>query len=69
MNLRTKPESFARTAGPIAVPDQPFQVLKMLAERPGEVVTREELQHRIWPDTFVDFDQSLNRAINRLREL
>ena len=53
----------------IALPDQPFQVLAMLAERPGEIVTREELHHRIWPDTFVDFDQSLNRAVNRLREV
>src|SRR5512133_1780520 len=49
--------------------DQPLQVLQALLERPGEVVTREELQHRIWPDgTFVDFDQSLNRAVNKVRE-
>src|SRR5262249_34966990 len=49
--------------------DQPFRVLQALVERPGEVVTREELQRRIWGgDTFVDFDQSLNRAVNKLRE-
>ncbi len=48
---------------------QPFQVLALLLERPGEVVTREELQHRIWPaDTFVDFDHGLNKAINKIRE-
>jgi DNA-binding winged helix-turn-helix (wHTH) protein/Tol biopolymer transport system component len=48
--------------------EQPFRVLAMLAERPGEIVTREQLQQRIWHDTFVDFDQSLNKAVNRLRE-
>jgi len=48
---------------------QPFQVLAMLLEHPGEVVTREELQKKLWPaDTFVDFDQGLNKAINKLRE-
>ena len=49
--------------------DQPFQVLTVLLQRPGEVVTREELRSQIWPqDTFVDFDNSLNTAINKLRE-
>src|SRR5213080_3228334 len=49
--------------------EQPFQVLKALLERPGEVVTREELRSQNWPaDTFVDFDNSLNTAINKLRE-
>jgi TolB-like protein/DNA-binding winged helix-turn-helix (wHTH) protein len=48
---------------------QPFQILGMLIERPGEVVTREELRQALWPsDTFVDFDHGLNNAINRLRE-
>lgn len=48
---------------------QPFQVLTFLLERAGEVVTREELQQRLWPsDTFVDFDHSLNTAINKVRE-
>jgi len=47
---------------------QPFQVLAILLECPGEVVTREELQKRLWPaDTFVDFDHSLNTAIKKLR--
>jgi TolB-like protein/DNA-binding winged helix-turn-helix (wHTH) protein/Tfp pilus assembly protein PilF len=53
----------------IKLQQQPFQILAMLLECPGEVVTREEVQKRLWPtDTFVDFDRGLNRATNRLRE-
>lgn len=48
---------------------QPFQVLAILLERPGELVTREELQKRLWPDTFVDVDHNLNTAINKIREV
>lgn len=49
--------------------EQPFQVLALLLERAGQVVTREELQQKLWPsDTFVDFDHSLNTAINKVRE-
>jgi Tol biopolymer transport system component len=49
--------------------EQPFQVLAALLERPGEVVTREELRSRLWPaDSFVDFDHGLNAAIKRLRD-
>jgi len=49
--------------------DQPFQVLAVLLERPGDVVTREELHQRLWPsDTFVDFDTGLNSAIKKLRD-
>jgi len=48
---------------------QPFQVLTILLERPGEVITREELQKRLWPDTFVDVDHNLNTAINKIREV
>jgi len=48
---------------------QPFQVLTMLVERPGQVVTREELRNSLWShDTYVDFDHSLNISINKLRE-
>jgi DNA-binding winged helix-turn-helix (wHTH) protein len=48
---------------------QPFQVLALLVERAGDVVTREELRQKLWPsDTFVDFDHSLNTAINKVRE-
>jgi DNA-binding winged helix-turn-helix (wHTH) protein/tetratricopeptide (TPR) repeat protein len=54
----------------LKVHDQPFQVLAMLAARPGEVVTREELQQKLWPTgTFVDFENSLNSAVNRLRDV
>jgi len=53
----------------IRLPDQSFQILAMLANRPGEVVTREQLQLALWPNgTFVDFDHSLNTAIGRLRD-
>ena len=54
----------------LRIQEQPFQVLSMLLERPGEVVLREELRQRLWPaDTFVDFDHSLNTAVNKLRDL
>ena len=53
----------------VKLQEQPFQVLTMLLERPGEVISREEMQRRLWPaDTFVDFDHSLNAAIKRLRD-
>ncbi len=49
---------------------QPFEVLVALLERPNEVVTRDELRERLWPqDTFVDFDHSLNTAINKVRDV
>jgi cholera toxin transcriptional activator len=49
--------------------EQPFQVLALLLERAGDVVPREELRQKLWPaDTFVDFDHSLNTAVNKLRE-
>ena len=53
----------------VRVQDQPFQVLTALLERPGQVITRDELRRKIWSTgTFVDFDQGLNKAMNRLRE-
>jgi DNA-binding winged helix-turn-helix (wHTH) protein len=53
----------------IKLQEQPFHVLTVLLQRPGEVLTREELRNQNWPaDTFVDFDNSLNTAINKLRE-
>src|ERR1700743_1991101 len=53
----------------IRLQEQPFQVLTVLLERPGEVVSREDLRQKLWPaDTFVDFDHSLNTAVNKLRE-
>ena len=47
--------------------EKPFQILEMLLERPGELVMRQELRTRLWPDTYVGFDRSLNTAINTLR--
>jgi TolB-like protein/DNA-binding winged helix-turn-helix (wHTH) protein/Flp pilus assembly protein TadD len=53
----------------IRIQEQPFQVLALMLEHPGEVVTREELQKKLWPaDTFVDFDHGLNKAISKIRE-
>src|SRR5262245_6753325 len=53
----------------VRVPDQSILVLRTLLERPGELVSRDELRERLWPpDTFVDFDTGLNAAVHRLRE-
>jgi TolB-like protein/DNA-binding winged helix-turn-helix (wHTH) protein/Tfp pilus assembly protein PilF len=53
----------------VRLQDQPFQILVMLVERPGELIARQEIHQKLWPaDTFVDFDHGLNNAINRLRE-
>src|SRR5690348_4278261 len=57
-----------RAGQKIALPPKAFEVLKALLERPGEVITREELRARLWPaDTFVEFDDSLNHAVKKLR--
>src|SRR6059036_212265 len=52
----------------IRLQEQPFQVLAMLLEKPGELVTREELREKLWGQTVVDFDHGLNKAINKIRE-
>ena len=53
----------------INLPQQPFHVLRLLLQRPGELVTREELRSAVWPaDTFVDFDTGLNKSIKKLRD-
>jgi DNA-binding winged helix-turn-helix (wHTH) protein len=53
----------------VKLQDQPFQILQVLLERPGEIVTREDLQTRIWgADTFVDFEKGLYNAVKKLRE-
>src|SRR6202034_4380759 len=52
----------------LSLQEQPFQLLAMLLERPGELVTREEVQHRLWPQTIVDFDHGLNKAISKIRD-
>ncbi len=53
----------------IKLQEQPFQALALLLDRPREVISREEFQKRLWPDTVVDFDRGLNKTINRLREV
>jgi len=58
-----------RSGAKIRLQEQPFRILTMLLDRPGEVVSREELRTHLWPaDTFVDFDHSLNAAVRRLRD-
>jgi DNA-binding winged helix-turn-helix (wHTH) protein len=67
VNLQTG--ELRRRGQKVRLQEQPLQVLAALLERPGELVTREELQRKLWPsDTFVDFDHSLNAAIKRLRD-
>jgi TolB-like protein/DNA-binding winged helix-turn-helix (wHTH) protein/Flp pilus assembly protein TadD len=52
----------------VKLQEQPFQLLAMLLEKPGELVIREELRERLWPKTLVDFDHGLNKAISKVRE-
>src|SRR5450759_2019515 len=53
----------------LKVQEQPIQILAALLEQAGQIVSREDLQRRLWPDgTFVDYEQSLNKAVNKLRE-
>ena len=53
----------------VRLQEQPLQILQILLQHPGEVVTREDLRKRVWPtDTFVDFDHGINNAVKRLRE-
>jgi len=67
LDLRTA--ELCRNGDKVTLQDQPFQILTALLETPGQLVTREELIKRLWPSgTFVDFDQSLNKAVARLRE-
>src|SRR5262245_11316526 len=58
-----------RGGEPVRLPPQPAKVLSLLAQRSGEIVTRQEIRHQIWKDeTFVDFDQGLNFCIRQIRE-
>lgn len=58
-----------KSGQPVRIQDQPFEMLLAFLERPGEIVTREDLRRRLWPEgTYVDFDNSLNAAMNKLRE-
>jgi Tol biopolymer transport system component/DNA-binding winged helix-turn-helix (wHTH) protein len=66
-DLRT--EELSNSGRRVRLPQQSFRVLAMLLERPGQLVTREELRARLWPaGTLVEYDQGLNTAVNRLRE-
>lgn len=67
LDLRTR--QLTKNGVKIRLPQQPIQVLSLLLERPGEIVTREELQRRLWPsEVFVDFDHGLNKSIQKLRD-
>ncbi|HET9320212.1 MAG TPA: winged helix-turn-helix domain-containing protein, partial [Bryobacteraceae bacterium] len=67
LDLRAR--ELRRNGVKVRVPDQSIQVLAMLLEHPGEVVTREEVHQRLWPNgTIVEFDHSINAAIKRLRQ-
>jgi Tol biopolymer transport system component/DNA-binding winged helix-turn-helix (wHTH) protein len=66
-DLRT--QELKRQGVRLRLPKQSFQILALLLKRPGQLITREELQQTLWPsDTFVDFEKGINAAINRLRE-
>jgi len=52
----------------VRLQEQPFQLLAILLDKPGELVTREELRDRLWPQTIIDFDHGLNKAISKIRE-
>jgi len=68
LDLRTR--ELSNDGHKVSLQEQPFQILSALLERPGELVTRDELRDRLWPsDTFVDFEHSLNKAVNRLRDV
>jgi len=67
--LNTGEESLARNGTRVKVQDLPYRLLVMLVERPGEIVTREEVRQRLWPEnTFVEFDNSLGVAIRKVRD-
>ena len=67
--LNTGEESLARNGTRVKVQDLPYRLLVMLVERPGEIVTRDEVRKRLWPqDTFVEFDNSLGVAIRKVRD-
>jgi TolB-like protein/DNA-binding winged helix-turn-helix (wHTH) protein/tetratricopeptide (TPR) repeat protein len=57
-----------RSGKRVRLQEQPFRVLVMLLERPGELVTRTELHNQLWPQTIVDFDHGLNKAVSKIRD-
>jgi Tol biopolymer transport system component/DNA-binding winged helix-turn-helix (wHTH) protein len=66
--LDTRAGELRKAGVKLKLTGQPLLVLAALVERPGDVVTRDKLQKRLWPDTFVDVDHNLNTAINKIRE-
>lgn len=69
LSSTTLPGELRKNGAKLRLQEQPFQVLLLLLERGGDLVTREEMRQKLWPaDTFVDFDHSLNTAVNKLRE-
>jgi TolB-like protein/DNA-binding winged helix-turn-helix (wHTH) protein len=66
-SLHRVPLELSRGEQPVKLQEQPLQILEALVRRPGELVTRDELTARLWPDTVVDFDASLNTAVRKLR--
>ncbi len=67
--LDLKAGQLSKNGTKIRLPQQPLQLLSVLLERPGEILTREELRQRLWPsDVFVDFDHGLNKSIQKLRD-
>jgi Tol biopolymer transport system component/DNA-binding winged helix-turn-helix (wHTH) protein len=67
--LETRSGELRKHGVRIKLQEQPRQILMLLLERPGEIVTREEIQKRLWPDgTFVDFDNAINSAVRKLRD-
>ena len=67
--LDTRAGELRRGSARIRLQEQPFQILLMLLEKPGGVVTREEIRKRLWPnDTVVEFDHSIGTAIKKLRQ-
>src|SRR5215510_16112480 len=66
----TRSHELRRSGVRVKIQDQPFLILVKLLERPGQLVTREELRSALWKDdTFVDFDTGLNTAVKRLRDV
>jgi DNA-binding winged helix-turn-helix (wHTH) protein len=66
--LDAKNGALRRDGAPVKLPPQPFKVLVLLATRPGELVTREEIQQQVWGgETFVDFELGLNYCLNQIR--
>ena len=67
-NVDLRAGELTRLGKRVRLQEQPFQLLAMLLERPGVLVTREELHLKLWPETTVDFDHGLNKAISKIRE-